>query len=98
VHLCGLLISGFLRCSIGKELEKRLVDYEVILLIRASGRITCMSRQLGRSKYFVGVSDSRGLSENGSESGREIITTVFRLLFCYLSSRSIARSFLVILA
>jgi hypothetical protein len=26
---------------IGKELEKRLVDYEVILLIHASGRITC---------------------------------------------------------
>jgi hypothetical protein len=61
------------------------------------------SRAFGSwSKYFAGISDSRGLGEssceNGGKSGRTIITIIFRLSFRYFFSRSIARSFLVILA
>jgi hypothetical protein len=60
------------------------------------------------SKYFAGISDSRGLgisgceggcenkSESGGKSNRIIITIVFRLSFCYFFSCNITRSSLVI--
>jgi hypothetical protein len=57
------------------------------------------------SKYFVGISDSRGSRinknenscENKSKSGRTIIAIIFRLLFRCFFSRNITRSLLVIL-
>jgi hypothetical protein len=60
------------------------------------------SRAFGSwSKYFAGISDSRGLginrNENKNKNNRIIITIVFQLLFCCLFSYSITRSFLVIL-
>jgi hypothetical protein len=62
------------------------------------------------SKYFAGISDSRGSGvsrgenggenscESGGEGGRAIVTIVFRLSFRCFSSRNIIKSFLVILA
>jgi hypothetical protein len=58
------------------------------------------------SKYFVGISDSRGSGvgrgegscESGGEGSRTIVIIIFRLSFRYFFSRSITRSFLVILA
>jgi hypothetical protein len=57
------------------------------------------------SKYFTGISDSRGSGvnrgendcENGGKSGRTIVAIIFRLLFRYFSSRNITRSLLAIL-
>jgi hypothetical protein len=61
------------------------------------------------SKYFAGISDSRGSGvsrgesdcesgcEGGCKSGRTIIAIVFRLLFRCFSSYNITRSLLVIL-
>jgi hypothetical protein len=73
--------------------------------------ISSRSRVFGLwSKYFAGISGSRGLGVNGSENGcennyenrnkssRTIVTIIFRLLFCCFSSCSITRSLLVILA
>jgi hypothetical protein len=57
------------------------------------------------SKYFAGISDSRGLGinrnennyENKNKNGRIIITIIFRLFFCCFFSCSIIRFFLAIL-
>jgi hypothetical protein len=69
------------------------------------------SRAFGSwSKYFAGISDSRGSGvsggegsyenrgENGGESNRTIITIIFRLSLRCFSSYSITRSFLAISA
>jgi hypothetical protein len=54
------------------------------------------------SKYFAGISDSRGLGIRGSEGGgkgsRIIVAIIFRLLLRRFFPRSITRSFLVISA
>jgi hypothetical protein len=50
------------------------------------------------SKYFAGISDSRGSGISGGEGGRTIITTVFRPSFRCFFPRSITRSLLAISA
>jgi hypothetical protein len=61
------------------------------------------SRAFGSwSKYFAGISGSRGSGisrgEGGGKGGRTIVAIIFRLLLRCFSSRSITRSLLVISA
>jgi hypothetical protein len=57
------------------------------------------SRAFGSwSKYFAGISGSRGSGVGRGEGGRTIVATVFRISLCCFSSCSITRSFLAISA
>jgi hypothetical protein len=57
------------------------------------------SRAFGSwSKYFAGISGSKGSGVSGGEGDKTIIAIIFRLSFRCFSSRSITKSLLVILA